>query len=442
MLSAVVLVAMMAGSCLSIRLPEVMVSFEDGVLEFSMPHVQKIKHVEFQYQLGHLAKSVLPKTARAMKAADGRWQVRDDKVEMKPGDSVQFNVVAWGKSRKVQGPTTQWVYAPTAVHGPRRLRGAVMFRDDFNRLDTSNWRYEVSMYGGMNWEFQVYTPESYNVFTRSGNLYLKPTKTTDDPRWDDNYLYSGVMDPAQIWGYCTQSAQYGCHREGRNGILPPVMSGKLKSVPTLRYGYVEVRARIPKGDWLWPAIWMLPRDNHYGGWPRSGEIDIMESRGNVNANGHGVNEVSSTLHWGTSPGDNHYGQTTGARHTGDWSAGFHTWKLEWTYDHLATYVDNQQIMRVTPPAGGFSQLGHTSNIWAGNDKMAPFDKEFYMIFNVAVGGTNGFFPDGWNYGYAKPWSNSSPHAAKDFWQNRARWEHSWVGDNVAMEIDYIEMRYL
>ncbi|KAL8603990.1 hypothetical protein ACOMHN_039034 [Nucella lapillus] len=164
--------------------------------------------------------------------------------------------------------------------------------------------------------------------------------------------------------------------------------------------------------------------------------------GNVHASGHGVGEISSTLHWGTSPGDNHYGQTTHAKHSSDWSSAFHTWKLEWTHDHLITYVDNQEILRVTPPSGGFSQLGHTSNIWAGHDKMAPFDKEFYIIFNVAVGGTNGFFPDGWNYGYQKPWSNNSPHAAQDFWQNRARWENSWVGDKVAMEIDYIQMNYL
>ena len=65
-----------------------------------------------------------------------------------------------------------------------------------------------------------------------------------------------------------------------------------------------------------------------------------------------------------------------------------------------------------------------------------------MIFNVAIGGTNGFFPDNWNYGYQKPWSNQSPHAAQDWWYNRASWQSSWQGDRVAMEIDYIEMRYL
>ena len=66
-----------------------------------------------------------------------------------------------------------------------------------------------------------------------------------------------------------------------------------------------------------------------------------------------------------------------------------------------------------------------------------------MIFNVAVGGTNGFFPDGGNYnGARKPWSNSSPHAAQDFWQGRGDWQRTWQGDKTAMIIDYVEFRHL
>ncbi|KAK7498942.1 hypothetical protein BaRGS_00009751 [Batillaria attramentaria] len=323
------------------------------------------------------------------------------------------------------------------------MRGVVIFRDDFNggTLDRGHWDYEISMYGGMNWEFQVYVPETRNVFTRDGSLYIKPTLTTDDPRFDESSLYNGVMDVAQIWGTCTQSANYGCHREGKYGILPPVMSGKIKSKPTLRYGTVEVRARIPRGDWLWPAIWMLPRDNVYGGWPRSGEIDIMESRGNMY---RGVGSVSSTLHWGSSPSDNHYGQTTNAKSKsggGNWATEFHTWKLEWTPDHLITYIDNDPIMRVYPPGGGFHQLGHIGeNLWSSGEKMAPFDRDFYMIFNVAVGGTNGFFPEGvWNN---KPWSNTGTTAPQDFYRHKNEWYSTWHGDDVAMMIDYVEFRAL
>ncbi|KAK0767477.1 Beta-1,3-glucan-binding protein, partial [Friedmanniomyces endolithicus] len=61
---------------------------------------------------------------------------------------------------------------------------------------------------------------------------------------------------------------------------------------------------MPAGDWLWPAIWMLPVNSTYGPWPASGEIDIVESRGNNHTYPQGGNNiVSSTLHWGPDPGD-------------------------------------------------------------------------------------------------------------------------------------------
>ena len=57
----------------------------------------------------------------------------------------------------------------------------------------------------------------------------------------------------EIWGSCTNSDRYGCVREGRYGTLPPIMSGKIKSKKTITFGKVEVRAKIPKGDWIWPG---------------------------------------------------------------------------------------------------------------------------------------------------------------------------------------------
>ncbi|KAH9503542.1 Beta-1,3-glucan-binding protein [Bulinus truncatus] len=323
------------------------------------------------------------------------------------------------------------------------------------------------MFGGMNWEFQVYTNDPKNVFTRDGNLHLQPIPTVDDPRFDENFLHHGTMDVAQIWGYCTNNANYGCTREGQYGMLPPIMSGKITSIPTLRYGIVEIRARIPKGDWIWPAIWMMPRDSAYGGWPRSGEIDIMESRGNTVP--IGVPTVSSTLHWGPAWDNNKYSLTTAEKQTNSWHDSFHTWKLEWTPEHLITFVDDQKILEVNPGAGFWQKGGFSGpNIWAAGEKMAPFDKDvsknnfkgqiyiiksisfsmpaihsnFYMIFNVAVGGTNGFFPDNYNWGVRKPWANNSPHAAEDFWNARNDWLPTWRGEESAMLIDWVEFRNL
>jgi beta-glucanase (GH16 family) len=84
-------------------------------------------------------------------------------------------------------------------------------------------------------------------------------------------------------------------------MIPPVRSARLttKGKKSIRYGQVEVVAKMPKGDWLWPAIWMMPENSVYGDWPRSGEIDIAESRGNdAKYPGGGRNVYYGTTHWG------------------------------------------------------------------------------------------------------------------------------------------------
>lgn len=91
------------------------------------------------------------------------------------------------------------------------------------------------------------------------------------------------------------------------------MSSRLRTVDSFnfRYGRVEVTAQIPKGDWIWPAIWMLPTDQAYGQWPASGEIDIMESRGNdPSCAAGGSDKFGSTLHWGPTFDQNRYEMTT------------------------------------------------------------------------------------------------------------------------------------
>ncbi|KAK7480916.1 hypothetical protein BaRGS_00027827, partial [Batillaria attramentaria] len=114
-----------------------------------------------------------------------------------------------------------------------------------------------------------------------------------------------------IWGKCTN---WDCHRSGWNDVHP-IMSALLRSNGHIKYGKVEVVAQLPKGDWLWPAIWMMPVDNAYGGWPRSGEIDIMEACGNQHLTFHdgssaGVDLDHATIHYGPGrEGHKSHGQT-------------------------------------------------------------------------------------------------------------------------------------
>lgn len=102
---------------------------------------------------------------------------------------------------------------------------------------------------------------------------------------------------------------------------------------------------MPKGDWLWPAIWMLPKNNAYGGWPASGEIDILESYGNNNCDGANNSMFGSTLHFGPGWPYNAWEKAHEMyTHTESLANDFHTYELEWTKEHIKTFIDGKVVL--------------------------------------------------------------------------------------------------
>ena len=225
-------------------------------------------------------------------------------------------------------------------------------------------------------------------------------------------------------------------------IVNPVKSGRIntKKGATIKYGRVEVNAQLPAGDWLWPAIWMMPVNSTYGVWPRSGEIDIAESRGNNYTYAQGGNNIiSSTLHWGPSQATDAWWRTNNKRtalHT-TYAKSAHTFGIEWSDKYVFTYVDTRLLQVLyfdfdVPlwPRGGFPPADGNGTAlvdpWSKTGNPAtPFDQEFYLIINLAVGGTNGWFQDG---DAGKPWVDSSPNAPHEFWQARDQWYPTWKDD--------------
>ncbi|XP_071799731.1 beta-1,3-glucan-binding protein-like isoform X2 [Asterias amurensis] len=338
----------------------------------------------------------------------------------------------------------------------------MLFEDTFGTLNMDVWEHEITAGGGGNWEFQYYTNNRSNSYVRDNTLFLKPTLTSD--RYGDAFITSGTLD---LWGaapadLCTGNAFYGCQRTG-SGSNPvnPIQSARLRTVNSFAftYGKVEVVAKLPAGDWLWPAIWLLPKRNGYGGWPASGEIDMVESRGNRNlfdSNGvnAGVNQMGSTMHWGPYWPFNAWPKTHATKNlaTGHFGDAFHKYGMEWTSNGLKFFVDDELLLNADPGANGFWEFGEfeadapgTDNPWKGStSKVAPFDQEFYIILNVAVGGTN-YFSDGLtNQPYAKPWSNDSPTAASDFWNAKDDWYPTWNpdvnnGEDAAMQVKSVRV---
>ena len=118
-------------------------------------------------------------------------------------------------------------------------------------------------------------------------------------------------------------------------IINPVRSARrdTKGKHTLKYGKIEVVAKLLAGDWLWPAIWMMPQDNASGSWPASGEIDIMEARGNARSYAaQGVDFVRASLNWGPLTWLNEVFRTFGwwQSRRGTFNDDFHTYVLEWS----------------------------------------------------------------------------------------------------------------
>ncbi|EPS39538.1 hypothetical protein H072_6643 [Dactylellina haptotyla CBS 200.50] len=313
--------------------------------------------------------------------------------------------------------------------------------DSFKTLDPDVWNYEVQVDGFGNGQFDWTTTDPRNVFVDHNGLRIVPTLTNESTTITNDQLLNGYTLNLTRDGTCTSTLQTACGIKSSKKLgtmIPPVRSGRIntKGKKGIRFGKVEVEAKLPSGDWLWPAIWMMPKSSAYGTWPASGEIDIMESRGNdYDTPEGGKDYFGSTLHWGPNAGADGYWRTFGTTQLkrSDFSKEFHTFGLEWTEDYLVTYVGNRihQVMYIKFEQEGFWHRGEyaktnateAANPWrnAGVKQAAPFDEEFFLILNVAVGASNGYFKDS----PQKPWIDRSGREMQDFWKSANQWYPTW-----------------
>ncbi|MCK5940442.1 MAG: glycoside hydrolase family 16 protein [Planctomycetes bacterium] len=214
----------------------------------------------------------------------------------------------------------------------------LVWSDEFDgkQLDYGKWGVAYDALGGGNQELQFYTDRPKNVRVEGGHLVLEAHAEK----------YSGMGTP----------------RDYTSGRV------RTKHRGDWTYGRVEVRAKLPEGRGIWPAIWMLPTDERYGGWARSGEIDIME---NV---GHEPSVVHGTIHFGDAWPKN---QSSGGRfelEQGTFADDFHVFAIEWQRDEIRWFVDGERY--------------HTEKQWrsAKAPFPAPFDQRFHLLLNLAVGG--------------------------------------------------------
>lgn len=239
----------------------------------------------------------------------------------------------------------------------------LIWQDEFNgtQLDTSKWNYELGYYigddpnswGWGNGELEHYTDSEQNVFVQDGKLNIR---ALNDPK-------SFPQDPNRY-------AQYSSGKINTKGHF------------SLQYGRVDFSAKLPTGNGIWPALWMLPEDSVYGAWAASGEIDVMEAKGRL------PGTTSGAVHFGGQWPVNKY--IAGEYHFPDgqtFASDFHVYTLIWEEDNFKWYVDGKFFFKVT--------RDQWYSVAAPNNPNAPFDQPFYIIMNLAIGGhfDGGLAPD-------------------------------------------------
>lgn len=243
-----------------------------------------------------------------------------------------------------------------ALLGAASAEWIQVWNDEFDGGNLADrWNFETGCGGWGNNELQCYTNNrNENARQENGNLVITARR-----EW---------------WG---------------DGVNPDkeFTSSRMTSKANWLHGKFDIRARLPKGKHLWPAIWMMPQNSEYGGWPRSGEMDIMEYRGQR------PQQILGTLHFG--PEWNNKGDAgTGERNYNiDFSQDFHVFTFDWSPMKVQWILDGNV----------YHEESLERNFWPGfyNGNGQPFDKAFFLILNLAVGGnffgSEPFIPDDSNF---------------------------------------------
>ena len=272
-----------------------------------------------------------------LKEADETFQVRIEN----PSNVVLLKTTA---TVTLRNDDTRIAFNNTGFDAPTSYPGySLAWSDEFNTntLDAASWSAETgdgcpALCGWGNNELQYYMPPPNNLFFQDGKMIIE-----------------------------AKSESYG----GKNFTSSRIKTQGKKS---FKFGRIDIRALLPKGKGIWPALWMLPQNNVFGNWPRSGEIDIMELVGSEPA------KAFATVHYGPGPGSIFINKSY-TLPASTFNDAFHVFSMEWQQDIMKFYVDDNLYSTITK-----ADLG-------GNNY--PFNESFYFLINMAVGGNLPGSPD-------------------------------------------------
>jgi beta-glucanase (GH16 family) len=282
-----------------------------------------------------------------------RKRSRRDGTYFAPLVAASFAAAAFDPASRAHGQ---------AIAAPAGMEWSNTYSDQFNNgaSDLSGWTYDIGNGGPSNpgWgndEQEYYTNSTNNVSVSGGALNI-----------------TAIASPI------TQGTSTYQYTSGRI---------QTSSLFSQTYGLFEFRAKMPAGTGLWPALWLYPQNSTYGGWPNSGEIDVVESKGQQ------TTLVQGSLHSGPNSGSDDTQTAEYSAPGGFSTTAYHTYDLFWEpanssdgeQNTIKWYVDGNLYETIhsgwiVPPGGG------------GSGSMAPFNEPFFIILDLAVGGTYGGTP--------------------------------------------------
>ncbi|XP_011643360.1 beta-1,3-glucan-binding protein-like [Pogonomyrmex barbatus] len=407
-------------------------------------------HIKFNedfdgLEAGHIAKDII-------KIRNGRWTYEDRRTQLKRDDIIYYwvHVVYEGlgynlidqsyrvtdfynydgslhvadTASNTQSCTTTsvtWIFK----NGGRRQAcpRQLIFEDNFDNLNSTKWNLLKQFAGMPDYEFVVYMTDNVTDIS-DGRLRIKPVLL------ESKYSREFVLREKLTLDDCTGNiGSHDCLRQGFGAsILPPVISGRINTKEKFEFlfGRIEVRAKLPHGDWVYPVITLESREKT---WDRGlhNEIRIASSVGNEELRTPDGEVVSGRVLIAgglvvTVNGSDIYNnnrETLPKRNSGKpWSDDFHIFEIEWKSSRIVTKVDGVQYGEQTIDVS--------------------FAKPSYLTLGVAVGGIHEFQDHVTSSGYVKPWRNVQAKAMYNFYQAKDQWYPTW-DTKTALQVDYVKV---
>ncbi|XP_065361463.1 gram-negative bacteria-binding protein 2 [Calliphora vicina] len=306
--------------------------------------------------------------------------------------------------------------AQTVVLGMTHLcQGQLLFEDNFanTQLNTKKWSYDIRhrLIGTESEEFVLFDNYRENIFIHDGYLNIRPT-LTQEPMKQAKLDFGSRCTPVF-------NRKKECELMPQSPFLfvPPFNSSQIYTSNTFqfKYGRIEIRAKLPKGEWILPYIML----QNYGVHDEK-QIHIAFARGNEELlTTNNLDLSGKVLYAGivrdVENNNRDFKQKSSGEHYGN---DFHIYTLNWKSNEITMEVDGVQYGTIT-------------------DNLDEFNKFFFITFGVSVGGHHQF-PDNLQQPNNKPWSNTSPRSIRDFWQYVNNNKMLWSG-NETLQIDYVKV---